>query len=371
MSLRPADLTAVQLGRTALPGAPCAVVRVQIPQEGVTFEGNLIGEPVFNGSEWQVSLTEGTKQLKINVPGSIPMMVTFSDFGIAPLQGKATYLLEMSGIIARYHGTINVYPQNATVVVDSEPIPTVNGTAKVTLPEGSYAYAVTAPGYQIKTGTLAITSTGRNEEDVVLKPDEVPVATAAPAQQIPQPSVATTDDPYNGHEYVDLGLPSGLKWATCNIGADSPTDYGQYFAWGETKPKDDYDYSWENSVTYKQEIEAFSGNPQYDAATANWRGKWRMPTKGEFEELRANCTYRWTGDGAEFTSNKNQAKIFFPAAGHRCWTDYYNQGVYGRYWSASPSSNTKDAWHLNFTIFGLFVNDFRRYFGYPIRPVAK
>ena len=92
---------------------------------------------------------------------------------------------------------------------------------------------------------------------------------------------------HNGHEYVDIGLPSGLKWATCNVGASSPEDYGDYFAWGETSPK--AEYTWENSVTYGEQMSDISGNAQYDAATANWGGSWRMPTKEQMEELVEHC----------------------------------------------------------------------------------
>ena len=93
----------------------------------------------------------------------------------------------------------------------------------------------------------------------------------------------TTNGQINGHDFVDLGLPSGLKWATCNVGASSPSEYGNYYAWGEVEPKESY--TQENCLTWGQEIGDISGNPQYDAARANWGGTWRMPTKSEFEEL--------------------------------------------------------------------------------------
>ena len=80
-----------------------------------------------------------------------------------------------------------------------------------------------------------------------------------------------------GHGYVDLGL--SVKWATCNVGATSPEDYGHYFAWGERCPKEEY--TRENSLTYRKDMSDIAGNPQYDAATANWGGNWRMPTKNE------------------------------------------------------------------------------------------
>ena len=95
----------------------------------------------------------------------------------------------------------------------------------------------------------------------------------------------------NGHDYVDLGLPSGLKWATCNVGASNATDYGDYYAWGETTTKTEY--TEDNSLTYGKQMNDISGNPQYDAATANWGGGWRMPTYDELRELMFNCTWTW------------------------------------------------------------------------------
>ena len=368
MSLQPTDLTAVQMGRTDLTGAPCAVVRVVLPRDGVTFEGNVIGAPVFTGSEWHVALTEGTKQMKISVPGSAPVMVTFADYGIPPLQGKATYQLVLSDVSGTYTGTIYFSPATAAVVVDSENIATSNGVATVSRPAGSYAFSVSAPGYQTKTGILTIAASGRNEVDVLLRPEQG----GAPA-----PAAVTQPDPYNGYEYVDLGLPSGLKWATCNVGAEKPTDYGDYFAWGEISTKDTYTV--ENSKTFKKkgliEID-LAGNPEYDAARANWGGAWRMPTKEEFEELLANCTYNWmTIDGVKcgvFTSKLNSRELILPAAG---WRDgkksYHHKGGSGYYWSASPSIDTKYSWDLFIRITGSYVNLNQHYNGHPVRPVAE
>ena len=108
----------------------------------------------------------------------------------------------------------------------------------------------------------------------------------------------------NGHDYVDLGLPSGTKWATCNVGATAPEEYGDYFAWGETEPKTTYNwdtYKWCNgsedtftkyntkssygTVDNKTQLELAD-----DAARANWGGQWRMPTDAEWTELCKNCT---------------------------------------------------------------------------------
>ncbi|MBO7269682.1 MAG: InlB B-repeat-containing protein, partial [Bacteroidales bacterium] len=112
----------------------------------------------------------------------------------------------------------------------------------------------------------------------------------------------------NDHEWVDLGLPSGLKWATCNVGANTPEGYGDYFAWGETSPKNDYSWStYKYCKGSKNTLTKYNTDSNYgtvdnkitldlsdDAARANWGGKWRMPTKAEQDELINNCTWTWT-----------------------------------------------------------------------------
>ena len=93
---------------------------------------------------------------------------------------------------------------------------------------------------------------------------------------------------YAGHGYVDMGL--SVKWATCNVGADSPNDYGNYYAWGETETKSSYDEG--NCETWKKKIGDIGGTIR-DVAHAEWGGGWRMPTVAEFEELRHNCIWTW------------------------------------------------------------------------------
>ena len=118
----------------------------------------------------------------------------------------------------------------------------------------------------------------------------------------------------NGHEYVDLGL--SVKWATCNVGASQPHEYGDYYAWGETTTKNNY--TEDNSKTYGKNIGDISGNPNYDAAAANWGSRWRMPTYTEMKELDDKCTWTWTTEnevnGFKVTG-PNGNSIFLPAAG--------------------------------------------------------
>ena len=176
----------------------------------------------------------------------------------------------------------------------------------------------------------------------------------------------------NGYGYVDLGLSSGLKWATCNVGATTPEDYGNCYAWGETTTKTSYDQS--NSLTYGQQISDFSGNATYDAARANWGSTWRMPTKTEMEELKNNCTWTWTtqnGVNGYRVTGPNGNSIFLPAAGYCYGSSRYSVGERGYYWGSTPNEgNTNFACDLNFYSGYLNVNWYNRLYGLTVRPVS-
>ena len=175
----------------------------------------------------------------------------------------------------------------------------------------------------------------------------------------------------NGYEYVDLGLPSGLKWATCNVGADSPEEYGDYYAWGEIETKGEYYGS--NYKTYGKSMSDISGNAMYDVARAKWGGSWRLPTKKELEELENNCKWKWTTQngkqGYKFTG-PNGNSIFLPAAGNRYGSSLYDAGEYGLYWSSTPyESNDSNTYSLDFDSSYHYVNWIDRYLGQSVRPV--
>ena len=186
--------------------------------------------------------------------------------------------------------------------------------------------------------------------------------------------------PYNGkhsthagHEWVDLGL--SVKWATCNVGASSPTGYGNYYAWGETSPKSNYDTN--NCKTYEHSLGDIGGNSSYDAARANWGGSWRMPTKAEFDELINNCTLQWTTQngvaGTCFTSQKNGNSIFLPATGYRLFTETHFAGESGKYWSSTPSmsSTPRNSEEMHCSSGGASTIWDPRYTGHTVRPVLE
>lgn len=187
-----------------------------------------------------------------------------------------------------------------------------------------------------------------------------------------QPKEKTIKD---GHEYVDLGLPSGLKWATCNIGARTPEASGDYFAWGEIKTKKSFSES--GSLTYgkkKYSIEIV-GNSQLDAARANWGGSWRMPTKYECQELIDKCKWEWVtvnGVNGYKVTGPNGNKIFLPATGYRDGSSLSYAGSSGGYWSSTPNeSNANYAYYLYFSSVNHSMGNFNRYAGRCIRPVSE
>ena len=177
---------------------------------------------------------------------------------------------------------------------------------------------------------------------------------------------------------VDLGLPSGTKWANMNVGAEKPEDYGDYFAWGETKPKDVYDWSTYIHCDGSEETchdlgSDISGKKDYDAATANWGLPWKMPTDEQCKELEDNCTSEWTQEngiyGRKFTG-PNGATIFLPAAGYRWDSNLDNADSYGGYWSSTlTESDPGRAWDLIFRSGGVLTNYYYRSSGLSVRPV--
>ena len=177
----------------------------------------------------------------------------------------------------------------------------------------------------------------------------------------------------NGYEYVDLGLPSGLKWATCNVGASSPEEYGDYYAWGEIETKSKYDES--NSKTYGKSMSDISGNAMYDVARAKWGGSWRLPTKKELEELESKCTWKWTtqnGKEGYKVTGPNGNSFFLPAAGRRSWSLLQSAGECGYYWSSAPDESDDDrTYDLFFDSSDHYVYRSYRDDGQSVRPVSE
>lgn len=177
----------------------------------------------------------------------------------------------------------------------------------------------------------------------------------------------------NGHEYVDLGLPSGLKWATCNVGANRPEDYGNYYAWGEIKTKSEY--TRDNSITFNKKFKDIGGDTRYDVARANWGDTWRLPTRAELKELENRCTWKWTtqnGVRGYKVTGPNGKSIFLPAAGYRDGASLYLGGNFGVYWSSTPTATYDDgAYYLYFIGGDELVDYIGRYYGHTVRPISE
>ena len=188
------------------------------------------------------------------------------------------------------------------------------------------------------------------------------------------------------YEYVDLGLPSGLKWAKCNVGAEKETDYGYYFQWGEIEPHDaDTPYDWAN---YKYSDDSYNTLTKYnyttsygqdpdgkttleledDAARANMGGNWRMPRPSEFRELLVYPINEWVEDfngsgvsGRKFTSKTDKNKyIFIPASGYRTGYQWFGAGYFSFVWSSTLySSNIYTVYVLDFDSYSIGVDENR------------
>jgi hypothetical protein len=194
----------------------------------------------------------------------------------------------------------------------------------------------------------------------------------------------------NRHYFVDLGLPSGLLWAETNVGAATAADDGNYYAWGETKPKETYDWSTYRYGTSSSDLTKYTSTDnksildnEDDAAYANWGSPCRMPSQSEFVELRNtdNCTWTWTSkttllkdtiNGYEVTSKKNGNNIFLPASGNRGESAHDYRGLLGDYWSSSLDNYTTSyAYFLYFNKGGQGFGNLLRYVGRSVRPVAE
>lgn len=198
----------------------------------------------------------------------------------------------------------------------------------------------------------------------------------------------------DGHEYVDLGLPSGTLWAACNVGASRPEEVGDYFAWGETVTKNMYDwkqykfgilcnnvykltkYCNDSTCGYNGYVDNLTILESVDdAVSANWGDKWRMPTAEEYNELYQNTSFTWTtlnGVYGRLLTGINGNSIFFPATGFRLDDELICTGL-GIYWSSSLQTDCQvAAWSLHFDYEECHVcGTYERSRGQVVRAVLK
>ena len=307
---------------------------------------------------------------------------------ITPTETSESLVLDLNNIAVAAGETLYAWLAVAPVNLLNKTL-----TATLTTSEG-YSYKTDIAGKTLATGrayilkgTVAAEGTGGTGEDIPLDDGDDPV-----------------------HAYVDLGLPSGTLWATCNVGAENPEDYGDYFAWGETEPYytegnaqstasgiwktgKSAGYTWSSykwcngsySTMTKYCTQSYYGtvdnktvlDPEDDAAHVQWGGKWRMPTKAELDELRTECIWEWTQlngvNGYKVSSKQsgNTNSIFLPATGGRDNGDLSVVGSLGHYWSSSLGTGySYGAFIVYFYSDNVDWNSSSRNCGLSVRPVC-
>ena len=259
--------------------------------------------------------------------------------------------------------TLTFNPRNASLTIDGQSYSTTQSTYSLSF--GTHTIAMSAEGYKPYSDTIEVTESGSNTFNLKME--------------------SKTDS-----RAVDLGL--SVKWASMNIGANSPEDYGDYYTWGETATKSKYDWStlkYCNDNKGRKFSKYNQGNgttgtidnkttldPEDDVAHVKWGGNWRMPTKDEFEELEEKCTWKWTTqsgkNGYLVTSKINGNSIFLPAAGYRYYSSLSGAGSRGYYWSSSlDESGSNYARYLYFYSSYHSTYSNYRFYGRSVRPVTE
>ena len=177
----------------------------------------------------------------------------------------------------------------------------------------------------------------------------------------------------NGHKWVDMGLPSGTRWATCNVDASAPEQPGKHYSWGETVTKTSYAES--NTKNYRKDVDDFSGDKVSDVATAKWGAGWKTPTYEQFSELVHYCNWKYVQKngrwGAEITSPKTKNSIFLPASGAKDGAKHDEPNACGMYWTSTPYKSTVNNgahdYHFGGALGEMGISE--RYYGYSVRPV--
>ena len=348
-------------------------VHVTLPAVQTTADGSLTEFPMYAQSD------DNTLAFR-NLCGALKLHLTKAGVSVSsievstntPINGQ--YTLRYTGVpVIDYesNGT------NSTVLECENPQPIANGKDfYIYLPHGNYTEM-----------TFTITA---SDGTVCTKHSKANVAIYITRSQYTTISLGENDLVFADPDWVDLGLPSGLLWATRNVGATSPEDYGDYYAWGETTPKSVYD--WPTYIYcngYFNQLTKYCSNSDYgyngfidnltilqpgdDAATANYGG--RTPTKEEWEELINNTTVTWTtqnGVNGRLFTGTNGNSLFLPAAGFRWESSLNDAGSYGYYWSSSLGTDLPiSAWLFYFHSGGQYVYYSNRFDGHSVRAVRS
>ena len=313
----------------------CALIKIETIETGFEFSGCIIEKTEQKTGEIWVFVSPGVKFLTIK----------HKDFGV--LRNYNFPQSIESGVVYQMKLRTKKEPQ-----IDST---SISNMIDAKLEELNRKLAALEQAQSQQNNTHSQTTPNAYKEEQRNEPEKYSIANGY----------------INDHEYVDLGL--SVKWATCNVGANIPHGFGNYYAWGETETKSEY--TRKNSKTNGEKVSDFSGDATYDVARANWGGTWRMPTKAEMQELLNNCTWTWTtqsGVNGYRVTGPNGNSIFLPAAGYCYGSSRSRVGEYGFYWSSTPyESDTRYAYYLRF--YGGDRNvtwDYRSY-GRTVRPVSE
>lgn len=237
---------------------------------------------------------------------------------------------------------------------------------------------VTSISIELKDGELyQVVKTGERQHAFPISNIQS-VSFVHPVEDTYKPTIIEDEETPTFGKFVDLGLPSGTMWASFNVGASTPEECGGYYAWGETKEKDVYDWSTyihcDGSSSICHDLGDDISGTEYDVAHVKWGGNWYMPTMNEINELFDNCTSEWMTlngvNGRKFTSNINGNSIFLPAAGCR-WSDNLRYvGDNGLFWSStSDPSNPNSAQNRGFNSYSTMLGFGGSCAGLSIRPV--
>ena len=276
-------------------------------------------------------------------------------------------------IIMKGYTPFSVNPTAVTMFAD--------GTATIDIAGGYNEYEVTSLNTDVVTAslsgsTITLTAVASGETKVTVK-DILTMRLLEIPVKVEIPYYLTCPDDHHPH-LIDLGLPTGTKWACCNVGADKPEANGEYYAWGETDTKSIYNWNTyiysDGSNTTCHDLGSDIAGTEHDVVHVKRGGSWVMPSKEQIDELINNCTSTWTiqngVEGRLFTGTTG-GSIFLPAAGTRVNSDLNDAGSVGNYWSSmenpSYAGNAYGLYfHSNSTYCG---NDYRSY-GHSVRPVV-
>ena len=287
------------------------------------------------------------------------------------LQGWNGYTFRRTGYPVRPVYSIDLSISQNHVIM------TIGNSTTIDITEGNGNYEISSSNSEIvkakiNGSTITLTAQGLGSAVVTIKDTfnnqtvDIAVSVRSAVSYIPA-------------EAIDLGLPSGTLWASWNLGATKPEEYGGYYSWGETEVKDVYDW---NNYTHCEGTSESCRNigdniagTEYDVAHMKWGGSWQMPSRTQIDELIKNCSHEWTSEngviGDKFISKKNGNSIFLPAAGFYWDENLVSLSEYSYYWSDSQSPDREThAYGLKSNEDNTSTPRHKRMYGFPVRPVC-